>query len=340
MLDVTKIIETIRKGGGVSSSDAEELCALCVELLIEEGNVEMVDTPLVICGDIHGQLHDLLTLFDVAGGGPPPNHRYLFLGDYVDRGLFSVETLLLLVAYKVAYRDCVYLLRGNHESRQITSVYGFYDECLRKYPETGAVLWRHCCEMFDYLPLGALIGGSVFAVHGGLSPAVVELNSLKSLDRKQEVPHDGPMCDLLWSDPDSSLDSNRGDNGDNGDNGDLSHVEIKGDMSETGWALSPRGAGYLFGKAPVRQFLHVNGLSLIARAHQLVMEGYKEQFEGAVVTVWSAPNYCYRCGNVASVLSLDDALNRVYTTFESADPQEDGLNRGRDACPPQADYFL
>lgn len=312
------------------------------------------------------------------------------------------------------------LIRGNHESRQITTVYGFYDECLRKYG--SANVWRYCCDVFDYLALGAIVlgasntisagtepvddeieievcdqngtvltrfsrqqtfprgsihapppkspngatgtgdktgppgsgasgssGGSVgnptgavLCVHGGLSPLVDTVDKIRLIDRKQEVPHEGAMCDLLWSDPD----------------------EIDG------WGLSPRGAGFLFGADIVKVFNHRNDLSLIARAHQLVMEGFKEMFDASIVTVWSAPNYCYRCGNVAAVLELseDDSGTGVfarsngevgrsdggqgvmaegenitksgparrYRVFQAA-PQD---SRGMPAKKPVADYFL
>ncbi|KAF2764897.1 serine/threonine protein phosphatase [Teratosphaeria nubilosa] len=429
MSDLDKAIAQLRACRPIPEIQVRELCYKARELLIEEANVVSVDAPVTICGDIHGQFHDLMELFRV--GGDVPDTNYLFMGDFVDRGFYSLESFLLLLCLKVRYPDRITLIRGNHESRQITTVYGFYDECLRKYG--SANVWRYCCEVFDYLALGALVmgaatdleptdapiadpstaesmarddidieilnsagqivnrfarnrggasqdmsrlsdppsspsqrdtradtptkngapgtsatassrgsqkntGGAVLCVHGGLSPLIDSIDKIRLLDRKQEVPHEGAMCDLLWSDPD----------------------EIDG------WGLSPRGAGFLFGSDIVKVFNHKNDLSLICRAHQLVMEGFKEMFDNTIVTVWSAPNYCYRCGNVAAILELgEDGSNagyaprsngdagrsngvlaerdeskmgpgRRYRIFEAA-PQD---SRGMPAKKPVADYFL
>ena len=179
------------------------------------------------------------------------------MGDYVDRGYFSVETVTLLVALKIRYPQRITILRGNHESRQITQVYGFYDECLRKYG--NANVWKFFTDLFDYLPLTALIDNQIFCLHGGLSPSIDTLDNIRALDRIQEVPHEGPMCDLLWSDPDDRC----------------------------GWGISPRGAGYTFGQDISEAFNHNNGLTLIARAHQLVMEGYNWSQDRNVVTIFS-----------------------------------------------------
>ena len=221
--------------------------------------------------------------------------------------LLTHLSLLPTDSPQVRYPDRMHLIRGNHESRQITQVYGFYDECLRKYG--SANVWRYCTDVFDYLSLAALVDGSVLCVHGGLSPSIATLDQVRLLDRKQEVPHEGPMCDLLWSDPEEGVD---------------------------GWGLSPRGAGFLFGGEVCAQFCRANGLGLVARAHQLVMEGYKSVFDGRLVTVWSAPNYCFRCGNVAAILELDDALGQRFKVFEAAGGEEQA-GPAKQAAP---DYFL
>ncbi|CAD8211807.1 unnamed protein product [Paramecium octaurelia] len=301
--DLDRQIAQLRNCENITEGEVKALCTKAREILVEESNVQRVDAPVTICGDIHGQFFDLMELFKV--GGDCPDTNYLFLGDFVDRGFNSVETFLLLLALKVRYPDRITLIRGNHESRQITQVYGFYDECLRKYGSLN--VWRYCTDIFDYLSLAAVIEEKIFCVHGGLSPSIKTMDDIRAIDRKQEVPHDGAMCDLMWSDPD----------------------EIEG------WNLSPRGAGYLFGGDVVDDFNRKNNIELICRAHQLVMEGYRVMFNEQLVTVWSAPNYCYRCGNVASILELDENLTKQYKIFEAA--QE---NRGLPAKKPIPDYFL
>eukprot|EP01023_Acetabularia_acetabulum_P014472 TRINITY_DN17075_c0_g1_i1.p1 TRINITY_DN17075_c0_g1~~TRINITY_DN17075_c0_g1_i1.p1 ORF type:complete len:308 (-),score=41.17 TRINITY_DN17075_c0_g1_i1:1112-2035(-) len=302
--DLDRWIEQLKKCEPLKEQDVKILCQKALEILVEESNVQTVPAPVTICGDIHGQFYDLMELFQV--GGECPKTNYLFLGDFVDRGFYSVETFLLLLVLKVRYPNRIFLIRGNHESRQITQVYGFYDECLRKYGSVN--VWRYCTDIFDYLSLSAIINGKIFCVHGGLSPNIATLDQIRTIDRKQEVPHDGAMCDLLWSDPE----------------------EIEG------WGISPRGAGYLFGGDRCQVFCQKNKLDLIARAHQLVMEGYKLMFNDSLVTVWSAPNYCYRCGNVAAILELDENLQKNFKVFEAA-PQE---ARGVQVKQTQVDYFL
>ncbi|KXZ49800.1 hypothetical protein GPECTOR_19g251 [Gonium pectorale] len=302
--ELDRWIEQLKKCEPLKESDVKTLCQKALEILVEESNVQRVDAPVTVCGDIHGQFYDLMELFQVGGDCPMTN--YLFMGDFVDRGFYSVETFLLLLALKVRYPDRITLIRGNHESRQITQVYGFYDECLRKYGSVN--VWRYCTDVFDYLSLSAVIDNSIFAVHGGLSPTISTLDQIRTIDRKQEVPHDGAMCDLLWSDPED--------------------IE--------GWGLSPRGAGFLFGADVCRAFTEANKIDLICRAHQLVMDGYKTMFNDKLVTVWSAPNYCYRCGNVAAIMEVDEHLAKNYKVFEAAPQEVRGIQSKR-AAP---DYFL
>jgi len=193
-----------------------------------------------------------------------------------------------LLCLKLKYPAYITLLRGNHETRQITTVYGFYDETIRKYGNANP--WKYCTEVFDYLGIGAVVEGKIFCVHGGLSPDIKTMDQIRLIERRVEIPHEGPFCDLMWSDPE----------------------EI-----ET-WAMNARGAGWLFGSKVTSEFNHINEIELIARAHQLVMDGFKYWFKDQnLVTVWSAPNYCYRCGNVASILNVTDNLDRSFDIFHA-----------------------
>jgi len=202
-------------------------------------------------------------------------------------GHYSLETFTYLLVLKARYPNRITLLRGNHETRQITQVYGFYEECQQKYG--NANIWRSCSRVFDLLSIAALIDNSVLCVHGGLSPDVRTIDQIRTIERQQEVPHQGAFCDLVWSDPDD--------------------VDV--------WQQSPRGAGYLFGANQTEEFVQLNDLECIARAHQLVLEGIRHQFDDKLVTVWSAPNYCYRCGNVAAVYQVNSDGQRTAKLFQA-----------------------
>lgn len=283
-MDIDRCIADLKEGKILPEKVLRRCCEKVKEILIEESNVQPVSAPVTICGDIHGQFYDLLELFRI--GGEIPNTNYVFIGDFVDRGYNSVETFELLICYKIKYPSHVTLLRGNHESRQITVVYGFLDEIVRKYGNSNP--WSYCVEVFDLLPIGAVIDGEVLCLHGGLSPEIRTIDQIRTIERNVEIPHDGPFCDLMWSDPDN--------------------IET--------WVLSNRGAGWLFGSKVTKEFNHINNLQLVARAHQLAQDGYMYWFPNDIlVTVWSAPNYCYRCGNLAAILELDQNLNRNFKTF-------------------------
>jgi len=301
--NVDKWVEISQECKYLPENELKQLCDLVCDLLLEESNIQPVSTPVTVCGDIHGQFYDLEELFRC--GGPPPDTNYIFMGDFVDRGYYSLETLTRLMVLKARWPDRVTLLRGNHESRQITQVYGFYDECQNKYGNCNA--WRYCCKVFDLLTVAALIDQQVLCVHGGLSPDIRSLDQIRLIERNQEIPHKGAFCDLVWSDPEEV------------DN----------------WAVSPRGAGWLFGPTVTAEFISNNNLKLICRAHQLVHEGYKYMFNDSLVTVWSAPNYCYRCGNVASILQFSDVENRTPKLFEAV-PDEKRVIPPRQVTP----YFL
>ncbi|CAD8046470.1 unnamed protein product [Paramecium primaurelia] len=294
-MDIDRHIATLLNGGCLPERDLKLICDRAKEIFLEESNIQPVRAPVNVCGDIHGQFYDLQAL--MKEGGDIPSSNYIFIGDFVDRGYNSVETMEYLLCLKVKYPGNIMLLRGNHESRQCTQVYGFYEELLRKYGNSSP--WRLFMDVFDCLPLGALIEGQILCVHGGLSPDMRTIDQIRTIDRKIEIPHEGPFCDLMWSDPEE--------------------VEY--------WAVNSRGAGFLFGAKVTKEFCRLNDLTLICRAHQLVMEGYKYWFpDQNLVTVWSAPNYCYRCGNIASILCLDENLNQNWKTFKEVPESAKSIN--------------
>eukprot|EP00002_Diphylleia_rotans_P014473 TRINITY_DN2821_c0_g3_i2.p1 TRINITY_DN2821_c0_g3~~TRINITY_DN2821_c0_g3_i2.p1 ORF type:complete len:309 (-),score=54.49 TRINITY_DN2821_c0_g3_i2:394-1320(-) len=308
MIDIDECIERLYRCGMLTEQEVKEVCDKVKELLIQESNVQQLQAPVTVVGDVHGQFFDLLEIFNVAGRCPDTN--YLFLGDYVDRGHHSVETISLLACLQVKWPKRITLLRGNHESRQITQVYGFYAECLRKYG--NANVWKYFTDMFDYLTISAVISDDVFAIHGGLSPSIQTLDQIKVLDRFQEVPHEGPLADLMWSDPEND---------------------------RQGFQQSQRGAGYVFGKDMVERFLQITNLNHIVRAHQLCMEGYSVLFDNKLSTVWSAPNYCYRCGNVASVMEIYQNNTRNFNVFSAA-PESERQKPAIEGAREVPEYFM
>jgi diadenosine tetraphosphatase ApaH/serine/threonine PP2A family protein phosphatase len=198
------------------------------------------------------------------------------MGDYVDRGHFSLETVFYLFALKLKYPETFWLLRGNHEARQVNQVYGFSVECLSVFGHSG--VWSLCNEVFDMLPVAALIDNRIFSCHGGLSPDIPGIEKINLIDRNQEVPVNGPLCDLCWSDPENVVE----------------------------WKVNRRGAGWLFGEIQTKEFCHLNGdLDFVTRSHQIAMTGFTWFFDQKLITIWSAPNYMYRSGNLASVMQYE-----------------------------------
>lgn len=249
------------------------------QALSQEPNVLRLAGPVTVVGSLHGQHVDLLNLFLI--NGEPPDTNYLFLGRYVNRGLYGVETASLLLALKVAFPERIHLLRGSHETRQITEIYGFKDECLRKYGGGGGggeEVWQAFMNTFDALPVAAIINDKTLCLHSGLSPSLDTIAQIEELDRFQDIPPEGPLADLAWNQPED--------------------VE--------GWQIPPRAAGFLFGSAVTGDWLDKHGLDLLVTTSSLVMEGFKCMHDGRLLLLWSAPNYCDRCQNLAAVLCASE----------------------------------
>ncbi|XP_021742589.1 serine/threonine-protein phosphatase PP1 isozyme 9-like [Chenopodium quinoa] len=280
------------KGGKqvqLSEGEIRQLCVNARNIFLSQPNLLQLRAPIRICGDIHGQYQDLLRLFEY--GGYPPAANYLFLGDYVDRGKQSLETICLLLAYKIRYPDKIYLLRGNHEDAKINRIYGFYDECKRRF---NVRLWKIFTDCFNCLPVAALIDEKILCMHGGLSPDLQNLKQIDEIQRPIEIPDNGLLCDLLWADPDAR---------------------------NEGWTDSDRGVSCTFGSDVVAEFLDKNDLDLICRGHQVVEDGYEFFAKRRLVTIFSAPNYGGEFDNAGALLSVDESL---VCSFEILKPRDQG----------------
>ncbi|XP_062288788.1 serine/threonine-protein phosphatase 2B catalytic subunit alpha isoform isoform X6 [Scomber scombrus] len=296
----------LTKEGRVEEAVALRIVSEGAAILRQEKTILDIEAPVTVCGDIHGQFFDLMKLFEV--GGSPATTRYLFLGDYVDRGYFSIECVLYLWSLKMLYPKTLFLLRGNHECRHLTEYFTFKQECKIKYSEQ---VYDSCMDAFDCLPLAALMNQQFLCVHGGLSPEIHTLDDIKKLDRFKEPPAFGPMCDLLWADP-------LEDFGNEKTQEYFSHNTV-------------RGCSYFYSYPAVCEFLQSNNLLSIIRAHEAQDAGYrmyrKSQTTGfpSLITIFSAPNYLdvynnkvtEMLVNVLSICSDDELMNDEEEIFDA-----------------------
>ncbi|KAJ5318995.1 Serine/threonine-specific protein phosphatase/bis(5-nucleosyl)-tetraphosphatase [Penicillium brevicompactum] len=278
--------------GRLSEEQALWIIHAGTEVLRSEPNLLEMDAPITVCGDVHGQYYDLMKLFEV--GGDPSETRYLFLGDYVDRGYFSIECVLYLWALKIWYPNSLWLLRGNHECRHLTDYFTFKLECKHKYSEK---IYEACLESFCSLPLAAVMNKQFLCIHGGLSPELHTLEDIKAIDRFREPPTHGLMCDILWADP----------------------LEEFGQEKTGDFFIhnSVRGCSYFFSYPAACAFLEKNNLLSIIRAHEAQDAGYrmyrKTRTTGfpSVMTIFSAPNYLDVYNNKAAVLKYENNVMNI-----------------------------
>ena len=285
MDELNGLLEKLKNDQEIEESELLTLCRLVVDILKEEDNILAVNSPMAVCGDVHGNFEDLREIFNVCGW--PPETNYLFLGDYVDRGDKSIETLALLLCLKVLYPTNMFLLRGNHETRQQPITFGFYSEILFRFNSFD--LWEAFVEVFTVLPIAGLIDQNILCIHGGLSPGFSSIAQLTTIDRFFPTPpNPSLMTDVLWSDP----------------------------YDGSGFITSPRQAGFNWGVDITRKFLRQNKLSLIVRGHQQKAGGFQLTHDGMVLTVFSSPNYV---GSVSkgAVLEIESPSERHITRIRS-----------------------
>ncbi|KAF9377597.1 hypothetical protein CPB97_010078 [Podila verticillata] len=284
----------VSKSVCLKNSEILFICQQARDVFLSQPTLIELNAPVKIVGDIHGQYTDLLRLFEMCGF--PPSANFLFLGDYVDRGRMSLETILLLFCYKIKYPENFFLLRGNHECANVTKVYGFYDECKRR---ASIKMWKAFVDVFNCLPLAAIVANKIFCVHGGLSPSLGSMDDIRALRRPTDVPDYGLLNDLLWSDP-----------------------------SETAvdWEDNERGVSYCFGRSIIQKFLNRHDFDLVCRAHMVVEDGYEFFNDRTLVTVFSAPNYCGEFDNFGAVMSVNEDL---LCSFELLKPIDQATARAQ-----------
>ncbi|CAF4847932.1 unnamed protein product [Rotaria sp. Silwood1] len=314
-LDVLK--QHILLEGRLTEQAALRIIEAGTALLREEPTLLNIDAPLTICGDVHGQFYDLVKLFEV--GGSPSHTRYLFLGDYVDRGYFGIECVFYLWSLKIHYPQTFFLLRGNHECRHLTDHFTFKQECLVKYTEK---IYDMCMEAFDCLPLAAVVNNQFLCVHGGLSPEIHTLDDIKQLDRFREPPAHGAMCDLLWSDPTEDYGNEEGSLTLVATPRMSAPVKLSAPIATSSGSLylpnAARGCSYFYTYAAINEFLVRNQILSIIRAHESQDIGYRMYKKSpdtdfpSLITIFSAPNYCDVYQNKAAIMKYEKNIVNIH----------------------------
>uniref|UniRef100_A0A914KZT4 protein-serine/threonine phosphatase n=1 Tax=Meloidogyne incognita TaxID=6306 RepID=A0A914KZT4_MELIC len=272
-----KLIQAFKDQQKLHIKYAYKILLLVREYLIKLPSLVDIKVPpkhkFTICGDIHGQFYDLCNIFEI-NGLPSEQNPYLFNGDFVDRGSFSVEAIFTLFGFKLLLPNHFYMSRGNHESDVMNKMYGFEGEVKSKYNTKMAELFT---EIFNYLPLCHVINERIFVCHGGLfQEDGVTLDRIRKVNRNRQPPDEGIMCDLLWSDP----------------------------QEFSGRSPSKRGVGTQFGPDITQKFLKENGLLYVIRSHEVKPEGYESHHGGKCWTIFSAPNYCDTIGNKGAFITI------------------------------------
>lgn len=281
----------------IQADEIQFLCTHALEIFKNQNMLVELNAPVIICGDIHGQYYDLLRLFRL--GGCPPKENYLFLGDYVDRGYNSLEVICLLFAFKIKFKNNFFILRGNHESKSINKIYGFYDECIERYKKKlGSKIYYLFNSVFLWMPVSAIVEDKILCMHGGISPHIKNIQDINKIKRPQDIPDEGLLCDVVWSDP---------------------------EKLQKGWGPNDRGVSFVFGKDIVENFNDKHNIDLICRAHQVVEDGYEFFCNRKLVTIFSAPNYCGEFDNSGGLMKVNKDLMCSFLILEPIDKERKKL---------------
>jgi len=283
-----------------SQVDLKVLAGAARDVFLSQSALLELEAPINIVGDIHGQYDDLRRIFKSGHGGSeevfnPLQTPFLFLGNYVNHGKQSLETIITMLAYKVKYPESFFMLRGNHEDASMTRKYGFYDQCKDRY---SIEMWRQFCDVFNTMPVAAIINKKALAMHGGLSPKLTNFDQVKNLPRPTNVPEAGLMCDLLWAEP-------------------------ANDVKFSGWAENDRGVSFIFGQDVVSKFLQKNDMDLVIRSDQVVEGGYEFSSNRRMVTLFSVPNFRGEFNNAGAIMSIDDTFKAHFKVFNPVKGKKD-----------------
>lgn len=318
IFDIMKLQKFFLVEGRLTNDQTMLILKKVMKIFKKEPNLlKLKKMPINVVGDIHGQFYDMVKLFEV--GGKVSVGNYLFLGDYVDRGVYSVETILFLYVLKINFPDRIFMLRGNHECRHLTSYFTFKNEVMHKYQKnnytaeppssfTSVEIYKAFCMSFNCLPIAAVLNEQYFCVHGGISPELESVEDVneKITDRFKEIPSSGLFCDLLWSDPLDDYD----------------------DSNETNLFIenTQRGCSYMYTFDAITQFLERNDLLCVIRAHEAQDHGYRMYKNSSkfnfptLITIFSAPNYLDTYNNKAAILKFENNTMNIRQFNHSRHP--------------------
>ncbi|EAS04969.2 ser/thr phosphatase family protein (macronuclear) [Tetrahymena thermophila SB210] len=284
--DLDQIISAITNNRKLPKKALLYLCECALEQLQNQDKLINLKSPVTVVGDLNGQFQDLQEIFQI--GGRVPDTNYLFLGNYINKGHYSIECFSYLIALKLRYPSRITLLRGSHETTSTSKIYGFYDECNNKY---GSIdIWKAFLSVFECLPLSAVIENEVFCVHAGLSHQINDISQILNVkDDESSLVQQGPAYHLLWNEPEES---------------------------EGQWTFSESISQIYFGKQVTKKFLHKNNLKLILRAHEYQKNGYNFMHDKKLCSIFSAPNQDASSKSLGSFVEFDDQMDMNIQQFQ------------------------